>query len=138
MKQWISLVTLGVSDMKISRRFYEAIGWTATQSSNEFITFFQMNGMALGLYGQESLSKDIGLDKTPAPGGITLAMNVENPQQVDEAMQLVQSCGATILSPAKKTPWGGYTGYFADPDGHIWEITHAPGIPLTDNGIDFS
>ncbi len=138
MKQWISLVTLGVRDMKTSRSFYEAIGWTATKNSNEFVTFFQMNGMALALYGQEALSKDIAIVEEPKPGGITLAMNFESPQEVDEAMALVKSCGATIMVPAKKVHWGGYVGYFSDPDGHVWEMTHAPGIPLTENGIDFS
>lgn len=138
MKQWVSLITLGVKDMKTARSFYEKLGWVATNSSNEFVTFFQMNGYALGLYGQEMLSKDIGLTTKPAPGGITLAMNVESPQEVDEAMEFVLSCGATISTPASKTDWGGYVGYFADPDGHIWEITYAPGIPLNDLGIDFS
>lgn len=138
MKQWVSLITLGVKDMRTARSFYEKLGWVATDNSNEFVTFFQMNGYALGLYGQEMLSKDTGLTAKPAPGGITLAMNVESPEQVDEAMELVASCGATITAPASRTHWGGYVGYFADPDGHIWEITHAPDIPITKDGIDFS
>lgn len=138
MKQWVSLITLGVKDMKTARDFYEKLGWVATDSSNEFVTFFQMNGYALGLYGQEMLSKDTGLTNKPVPGGITLAMNVESPNEVDEAMELVVSCGATIIAPASKTHWGGYVGYFADLDGHIWEITHAPGILMDENGIDFS
>lgn len=138
MKQWVSLITLGVQNMAASRDFYEKIGWVATKSSNEFVTFFQMNGSALGLYGQEMLSKDIGLKSSPRPGGMTLAMNMANVREVDEAMHLVESIGAKILSSPSKKDWGGYVGYFADLDGHIWEITYAPDIPITETGIDFS
>ena len=98
------------------------------------VVFFDMGGMIFGLYGQSDLSRDSGLTETPKPGGITLAYNTRSRDEVDHFMGLVKEAGATILKSPAETPWGGYVGYFADPDGHPWEISWVPHFPVLEDG----
>ena len=97
------------------------------------VVFFDMGGWMFGLYGQENLSRDCGLDN-PAPGGVTLAYNTRSHDEVDDYMNLVKEAGASILKDPVEMPWGGYVGYFADPDGHPWEITWVPQFPIREDG----
>jgi catechol 2,3-dioxygenase-like lactoylglutathione lyase family enzyme len=135
MDQRISLITLGVSDVAAARAFYERLGWIASSASMAEVVFFDMGGWIFGLYGQPELSKDSGLtDTSPVPGGITLAYNTRSREEVDHFMGVVKDAGATILNDPVETPWGGYVGYFADPDGHPWEISWVPHFPIQEDG----
>jgi catechol 2,3-dioxygenase-like lactoylglutathione lyase family enzyme len=135
MEPRISLVTLGVSDVGRSRRFYEALGWKASGASVEGTVFFQLGGMVLSLFGRDALAEDAGLSSHGSGfGGITLAQNVSSEEAVDQLLAEAERAGARILKPAQRAFWGGYTGYFADPDGHPWEIAWNPGFTLEPNG----
>ncbi|WP_417723819.1 VOC family protein [Salipiger sp.] len=130
MEQRISLVTLGVRDMARSVTFYEALGWQQTESP-EGVTAFDLLGQTLGLFGLEDLAKDIGVPlDSLGHGAMTLAHNLRSTAEVDALMARAEAAGARILKPAQDVFWGGYHGYFADPDGHIWEIAHNPMAPL--------
>ncbi|MBF0178917.1 MAG: VOC family protein [Magnetococcales bacterium] len=131
MDQRLSLVTLGVQDLSRSRAFYEGLGWQASSASCEQVCFFQTGCMAIALYPIGELLNDSGKSGAiPVAGGITLGINVPLQADVDRELAMVLACGATLLHPATDTPWGGRTAYFADPDGHPWEITWAPMFPL--------
>jgi catechol 2,3-dioxygenase-like lactoylglutathione lyase family enzyme len=135
MEQRLSLVTLGVGDIARSRRFYEAMGWTASSSSLESVVFFQLGGIGLSLYGRAPLAADAGLAPEGSGfGGIALAHNVRSPAEVDATLAHAAASGGRILKPGAKVFWGGYSGYFADPDGHPWEIAWNPGFPLGEDG----
>ena len=136
MDQRLSLVTLGVSDVAQARAFYERLGWRAAEESTDEIVFFQMNGgFALGLYGRAALAEETKLpDAGPGFGGITLAHNLPTRAAVDALLAEAERAGATILKPAEDVFWGGYSGYFADPDGHAWEVCWNPHMPLGPDG----
>ncbi|MDR3500098.1 MAG: VOC family protein [Parvibaculum sp.] len=135
MEPRISLITLGVADVARSRRFYEALGWRASSASQEGVAFFQAGGMALALFGREALAEDAGLaDAGSGFGGIALAQNMRTQEAVDQLMAEAERAGARIVKPAQKVFWGGYSGYFADPDGHLWEIAWNPGFALDADG----
>jgi len=133
MEQRLSLVTLGVSDLDRSRRFYEALGWRDTPRA-EGVVFFQSGGMVVGLWSREELAADSGVEDNGGWGGITLAHNVGSPADVDAVIEEARAAGATIVREPAPTFWGGYSGVFADPDGHPWEIAHNPGWALGDDG----
>jgi len=133
MEQRLSLVTLGVSDLDRSRRFYEALGWRDTPRA-EGVVFFQSGGMVVGLWSREELAADSGVEDNGGWGGITLAHNVRSPADVDAVIEEARAAGATIVREPAPTFWGGYSGVFADPDGHPWEIAHNPGWALGDDG----
>ena len=131
----ISIVTLGVDDMKRARGFYERLGLTAASSSNDDVTFFNMGGMVFGLYGREALAEDAQVEYSPtAFTGVSLAHNCESEQRVDEVMAFVETAGAKVIKPPEKVFWGGYSGYFSDPDGHLWEVAYNPFFPLDEKG----
>ena len=132
----ITLVTLGVTDMVASRAFYERLGFVASTASNADVTFFSANGIVLGLFGHDALAHDAKLEAHPVPAfrGVSLAWNAESEAATDAIMAHAQTCGAKIVKPAEKVFWGGYSGYFADPDGHLWEVAHNPFFPLDDQG----
>lgn len=132
----ISLVTLGVTDMARSRAFYEALGWTASDMSNENVTFFQAGCMVFGLYGHGPLAQDATVEETGAPGfrGVSLAYNGRDKAEVDAVLAEAEAAGADIVKHAEEVFWGGYSGYFADPDGHLWEVAYNPGFQIADNG----
>lgn len=134
MHQRLTFVSLGVKDIARSRGFYEKLGWRAAAGSNDDIVFFQVGSIVLGLYGADKLQEEAGISAPYSPGGITLACNVASREEVDAALAEVVAAGATLLTPAEEKPWGGYVGYFADPDGHPWEVTCAPMLTLTADG----
>ena len=131
----INLVTLGVENVAASTKFYERLGWTKSDASNEQVTFFHSNGTVLGLFGRQSLAKDAQVsDAGHGFGGITLAQNFASESEVDRAFSHAIACGAVALKRPQKVFWGGYSGYFADPDGHVWELAHNPFMPLSADG----
>lgn len=123
----LSMITLGVRDVAASRAFYERLGFRAADFDSADVTFFQMNGTVLGLYGRDALAEDATV---PSDGtgfrGVSLAINMDSEQEVDAALDHAVVCGATLVKPADKVFWGGYSGYFADPDGILWEIAFNP------------
>lgn len=127
MKPRISMITLGVSDLEVSVRFYEqGLGLPRMDSPPE-VAFFTLNGSWLGLYGRESLAEDAGiLAEGSGFAGFTIAHNVDSEAAVDELMEQAVVAGAKLVKPAQKVFWGGYSGYFADPDGYLWEVAHNP------------
>jgi catechol 2,3-dioxygenase-like lactoylglutathione lyase family enzyme len=133
MEQRISLITLGVADIRPSRAFYEALGWSG-ESPDDDVVFFQMSGMILGLWGREKLALDSVVVDSGGWGGVTLAYNVASPTQVDAVLAAAEAAGATIGRSGATTFWGGYSGVFIDPDGHPWEVAHNPGWTLTEDG----
>jgi len=132
----ISIVTLGVDNLARSKAFYEALGWEVAGTVGDEICWFRTANSYLGLFDRESLARDAGLRSEPTAefGGITLAINVESEAAVDAAFEAATRAGARILKPAEGTDWGGYSGYFADPDGHPWEVAHNPSFPIGDDG----
>ena len=133
MEQRLSLVTLGVSDLTRARAFYEALGWQAGESP-EGVVFFQTGGMVVALWGRAELAADSVVTDSGGWGGITLAHNVRSPHEADQVLAEAAAAGGTVLRPAAPTDWGGYSGVFADPDGHPWEVAHNPYWPITDEG----
>ena len=127
MKPHISMITLGVQDLAVSVKFYESgLGLPRMESPPE-VAFFTLNGSWLGLYGRQSLADDATV---PSAGsgfeGFTLSHNVASEQDVENVMKQALAAGATLVKPAQDVFWGGYSGYFKDPDGHLWEIAHNP------------
>ncbi|WPU63927.1 VOC family protein [Peredibacter starrii] len=125
MEPRISLITLGVSDLARSKKFYEALGFPTTWSEEKGVVFFKTSGTALSLFPLKELVKDIGDNreaKFPAFSGITIAHNTKEKHQVDEVMALVEKAGGKIVKKPQEVFWGGYSGYFTDPDGHMWEV----------------
>jgi catechol 2,3-dioxygenase-like lactoylglutathione lyase family enzyme len=131
----LSFVTLGVADVAKSRTFYEALGFAASAASEAAVTFFDAGGVVLALFGREALAEDAGAELAP-PGrtNVALAHNVRSEAEVDGVLSEAVAAGARLLKPGQKTFWGGYSGYFSDPDGHIWEVAHNPFMPLDENG----
>jgi len=136
-EQRLSLVTLGVHDVARSTAFYERLGWKRSESnSNESVTFFQMGGIILGLYGAEALADDVGIEYSDRIGftGVTLAYNTRSKEEVDSVLAHAEAAGAVLVKSAEDVFWGGYSGYFADPDGHHWEVAWNPFFPIADDG----
>ena len=127
MKPRISMITLGVRDVSRAAAFYEkGLGWPRMESPPE-VAFFTLNGSWLGLYGRADLAADAGVSAAGSGfAGFALAHNVESEAAVDALLAQAAQAGGHIVRPAHKTDWGGYSGYFADPDGHLWEIAHNP------------
>ncbi|MCZ7376692.1 VOC family protein [Micromonospora sp. WMMC250] len=142
MEQRISLVTLGVADVARAKAFYEQLGWRGQEV--EETVFIQAGGLAVVLWGRDKLADDAGIADpgTDGFGGMTLAQNVRSREEVDEVIATATKAGATVTKPARETFYGGYAGYFADLDGHVWEIAWNPGFALADDGTltvpDFS
>jgi uncharacterized protein len=134
MEQRLSLVTLGVADLERARRFYEdGLGWRRGNQHEE-VAFYQLGGMVLALWGRDALAQDARLPTAASAGdgegsgdgdrfgGIALAYNTRSREEVDAVLAEAGAAGAKILKAAEDTAWGGYSGYFADPDGHLWEV----------------
>lgn len=132
----LSIVTLGVADLSRSVAFYTALGWERCESSSKAITWFRTADSHLGLFPWHELAEDAQLPAEPrvAFGGMTLAINVETAAEVAPALEAAVAAGASLLKPATAMDWGGTSGYFADPDGHPWEIAHNPDFPIDANG----
>ncbi len=135
MRSVVTLITLGVDDLPRARAFYAALGWRETSGSLEEIAFLHGVGSALGLWSRAALAEDSGVAQDPGGwGGITLAHNVGSPDEVDAVLAEAQDAGGTVVRAAVATDWGGYSGVFADPDGHRWEVAHNPFWPLDEDG----
>ena len=134
MKQRLSVVTLGVSDLARSRAFYEALGWTSGAAPADDVVFFQSGGMIVALWGRSQLAEDSGVTDTGGWGGVTLAHNVRSPEEVDAVVAEAEAAGAKIARAGAPTFWGGYSGVFVDPDGHPWEVAHNPHWQLGEDG----
>jgi uncharacterized protein len=134
MEQRISLVTLGVDDVRRARRFYELLGWHGQEV--EETVFLQAGGSALVLWGRDKLAADCGItdDGSTGFGGVALAHNVRSQGEVDEIISSAERAGGTVTRPPATTFYGGYAGVFTDLDGHVWEIAYNPGFPLADDG----
>jgi catechol 2,3-dioxygenase-like lactoylglutathione lyase family enzyme len=135
MRQKLSIITLGVSDLARSISFYrDGLKWHTTYKEDEGIAWFPLGGVVLALYPRDGLAEDATV---PAAGsgftGITLAHNCKSEVEVDEVMAEVAALGARIVKPAQKVFWGGYSGYFADPDGHLWEVAYNPYVSFDEN-----
>ena len=135
MEPQISLVTLGVDDLARARAFYEALGWVTRAEPGADVAFFQAGGMVLALWSRAELAADSVVAADGGGwGGITLAHNVGSPADVDAVLVEAGGAGAEVLRPGAETFWGGYSGLFADPDGHRWEVAHNPGWALGADG----
>jgi catechol 2,3-dioxygenase-like lactoylglutathione lyase family enzyme len=135
MEQRISIITLGVADLNRSREFYERLGWRRSVAKAEGIVFFQAGGMALALFPRDELAKDANLPSDRSGFcGLSLAYNARNREEVDTVLAAAEAAGATILKAAREAVWGGYSGYFADPDGFPWEVAWNPSFPIAENG----
>lgn len=133
----VSLVTLGVKDVARSTAFYVALGWPLSSASVPGdVSFFKTAGGLLALWSEDLLAEDAGLSGGAVGDrrGRSLAINLESREDVDAALAAAAAAGARITKPAAATDWGGYNGYFADLDGHLWEVAHNPFWPIGDDG----
>ena len=135
MEQRVSIVTLGVTDLRRSREFYERLGWRRSMAKTEGIVYFQAGGIAVALYPRQELAKDANI---AADGygfrGVALAYNARDRAEVDSVLDEAVAAGASLLKPAQDAFWGGYSGHFADPDGFLWEVAWNPFFPIAEDG----
>ena len=135
MEQRLSLVTLGVADLARARRFYEeGLGWKRG-NDNDGVAFYQMPGGIFALWSRPALAEDAGVtDSGAAFSGVALAYNARSREEVDAVLAEAGAAGAEVVKPAHDTVWGGYSGYFADLDGHLWEVAHNPFWTIAEDG----
>ena len=133
MQQRISLITLGVADLRSAMDFYAAMGWQGSSPDGD-VAFFQAGGMVLALWDRAKLAADSGMTDTGGWGGITLAYNTRSPAEVDAVIAEVAPAGGKVVRTGAETFWGGYSGAFCDPDGHPWEVAHNPRWTITEDG----
>ena len=127
MRQKFTLITLGVKDFQKALTFYESLGWKKSEQSQETYALFPLDGMVLGLYPLQKLEKDTTLNYQQSVfSGITISYNATSEEEVDAVMQEAERLGATIVKPAQKVFWGGYSGYFKDLDGYVFEVAYNP------------
>lgn len=131
----INFVTLAVDDLDRARSFYAGLGWTPDGPEGpgaDEVAFYDLNGVIFALYRRDHFRGDLHLPPGPRTGGAetALAINVETPEEVSEILGQAEQAGGVILAPAQQMAWGGTAGYFADPDGHAWEVAYNPGMPL--------
>lgn len=133
----ITLITLGVADVVKATAFYERLGFVRSKTaSQDSVSFFRAGGVVLALWGRAAQLEDANAGALwNGNGGIAVAQNVASEAEVDAVMASAEAAGARILKPASKTFWGGYNGYFADPDGHLWEIAFNPHWSLNQDGL---
>jgi hypothetical protein len=134
MQQRVSLLTLGVRDLPRARTFYEALGWRTNAGAGDDVVFFQAGGMIVALWDRDRLAEDTGVEDAGGWGGITLAYNTRSPAEVDAVIAEAEAAGGTTLRAGAETFWGGYSGAFADPEGHAWEVAHNPHWTLAEDG----
>ena len=133
-KQRVNLITLGVSDLARARRFYEELGWSTGAGPDDDVVFFQAGDMALALWDRERLADDSAVEDPGGWGGVTLALCLGSPEEVDQVIEDARAAGAVIGREPAETFWGGYSSIFIDPEGHPWEVAHNPHWTLTDDG----
>jgi uncharacterized protein len=134
MEPRLSLVTLGVSDVARSRAFYEALGFKAARAPEDAVTFFSAGGVILALFGRAALAEDAMIPDSKPGFGVALAHNARSEAEVEAVLAEAVAAGATLIKSARKAFWGGYSGYFADPDGHLWEVAYNPYFRLDEAG----
>ncbi len=137
MEQRLSLITLGVRDVSRAQAFYEALGWHldgGVDDETDHIAFFQAPGLIVALWDRGKLAADSGVEDSGGWGGVTLAYNTRSPEEVDAVIEEARAAGAAITREPAETFWGGYSGVFADPDGHPWEVAHNPRWTIHDDG----
>ena len=136
MRQTISIVTLGVRDLARSRAFYRALGWRESSGSQDAVAFFQVGNVAFALFGRDDLAADAGIASAGQGfAGFTLAHNVATEADVDATLQEAVAAGGRLVAVGSRATWGGFRGYFADPDGFLWEVCHNPFFPLDEHGF---
>ena len=130
------MLSLGVENLEKATKFYEnTLGWEKTEASNESISFFRLNGILLGLYGWEPLAEDAGISSEGVGfRGVAIAHNTRSKEEVDAIFAELREKRVTIVKPPEEVFWGGYSGYFSDPDGHLWEVAWNPFLPLDEHG----
>jgi uncharacterized protein len=133
-KQRVNVITLGVADLERARRFYEAIGWKTKAEPEADVVFFQAGEMVVALWDRGRLAEDSCVEDSPGWGGVTLAVNLASPEEVDRVTEEAREAGATIGREPAETFWGGYSSVMIDPDGHPWEIAHNPHWTVTEGG----
>ena len=135
MKNKVSIIALGVSDLARAKAFYTALGLPIAAEPGPEIVFFDMGAQLLSLYPEQKLLEDVWGEDAPAKQNgtprFTLARNEPDEASVDATLKEAETAGATIVKPAQKVFWGGYSGYFQDPDGHLWEVAHNPFMDLS-------
>ena len=132
--QRVTLITLGVTDLARSQAYYGALGWVPAKTTPGAV-FYDLGGLKLGLFGLDPLAADQGRPGVAlGTGAMSLAQNFDTPEAVDAAYAEALAAGARALKSPKKVFWGGYSGYLADPDGHVWELAHNPFWPLDADG----
>ena len=134
MRQRVTVITLGVTDLERARGFYEALGWRTGAAPADDVAFFQAGEMVLALWDRAKLAEDSCVQDGGGWGGVTLAINVDSPARVDAVTEEARAAGATIGREPAETFWGGYSSVFVDPDGHPWEVAHNPHWTLTEDG----
>jgi len=135
MDQRITLITLGVADVDRATRFYERLGWRRSSQSVASTAFFDLGGLVLALWSRDALAEDAGAAAGGSGfSGVAVALNVADRESVDAVLAEAVAAGARLTRPAGEAFWGGYTGYFADPDGHHWEVAWNPHWPLDEDG----
>ena len=135
MDQRISLITLGVTNLDRSRNFYERLGWRRSMAEAEGVVFFQAGGMVFSLFPREELAKDATISPDGSGfQGISLAYNARTREEVNAVLDEAVAAGATLLKPAQQAFWGGYSGYFSDPDGFLWEVAWNPAFHIAEDG----
>ena len=137
MEQRLTIVSLGVTDLTSATRFYsQGLGWEQSPASTgDFVLFVLRGGVGLALYPRHLLAQEAGLPDPGGFGGVTLSCNVASADEVDEVLQAAVEAGGTQTAPATERPWG-YTGYFADPEGHPWEVAFVPSLVLRDGMLE--
>lgn len=135
----ISLVTLGCTDLPALTAFYRALGWPQVTPAEEGVSFFRLAGSILALFPATELAEDATVPAEPVTAEFrssrSLAINVASPAEVDAALETAAAAGARVVKPAQAVFWGGYSGYFADPEGNLWEVAHNPSWPLDERGL---
>jgi len=133
----VNLVTLGTTDLPRAVAFYSSLGWRVSENwADEDVAFFYTAGPVLAVWATDNLARDAHIDGARGGfDGVTLSINLESPAAVDAGLAAAVAAGARLLKPATRAEWGGYSGYFADPDGHAWEVAHNPGWPLDERGL---
>ncbi|CAH2399924.1 VOC family protein [Mesorhizobium escarrei] len=134
MEPRISIITIAVDDLERATRFYEAMGLTRHAGITDGVAFFQMGGVILGLFPRESAEADSGITFGTAPSAIYLAYNTRSDAEVDDVLTMAVKAGGRIVKPAGRAFWGGWYGYFADTEGHVWEVAHNPAFPIAEDG----
>ncbi len=134
MQQRVSVITLGVRDLARARRFYKAVGCTTGADPGDDVVFFQAGDMVLALWDRSRLAEDSCVEDAPGWGGVTLALNLGSPEEVDAATEDARRAGAIIGREPAETFWGGYSSVFIDPEGHPWEVAHNPRWMITEDG----